>query len=45
MAKIGIERCKDFDLMALDPAAQEALEDLPKEALDKIAAKKDSVAT
>jgi hypothetical protein len=45
MAKIGIEPCKDFDLTTLDPAVQDALKDLPKQALDKIAAKKDSVAT
>jgi hypothetical protein len=45
MAKIGIEPCKEFDLAALDPAVQDALKDLPQQALDKIGANKDSVAT
>jgi hypothetical protein len=45
MAKIGIEPCKEFDLAALDPAVQDALKDLPQQALDKLAATKESVGT
>jgi len=37
-AKIGFEPCKPFTLSNLDPAAQAALKDLPKTALDKIGA-------
>jgi hypothetical protein len=36
MAKIGIEPCKPFTLAKLDPAAQQALRDLPRDALQKI---------
>ncbi|MBS0320716.1 MAG: DUF1254 domain-containing protein [Proteobacteria bacterium] len=42
MAKIGVVPCKPFDMTKLDPAAQAALKDLPKAALDKIAAAKAS---
>ncbi|WP_244500398.1 DUF1214 domain-containing protein [Methyloceanibacter methanicus] len=41
MAEIGIEPCKPFDLGALDKDVQDALEALPKEALDKIEANRD----
>jgi hypothetical protein len=40
MAKIGIEPCQPFDLSMLDPAAQLALKDLPKNALDLIGSKR-----
>jgi hypothetical protein len=36
MAKIGIEPCKPFTLGKLDPAAQQALRNLPQDALQKI---------
>lgn len=36
MAKIGLEPCKPFDMAKLDPAAQQALQNLPVEALRKI---------
>ncbi len=45
IAKIGLEPCKDFDLGALAPAVQDALKDLPKEALDKINADKAAMGT
>jgi hypothetical protein len=45
MAKMGVEPCKEFNLAALDPPVRDALADLPQQALDKIAANKDSVAT
>ena len=45
MAKIGIEPCKEFDIAALDPVGQDALKELPQQALDKIAATKESVGT
>lgn len=36
MAKIGIVPCEEFDLTALDSATQNALKDLPQEAVKKI---------
>lgn len=41
MAEIGIEPCKPFDVSALDPTVQNALNDVPQEALDKIEANRD----
>lgn len=43
MAQIGIVPCKEFDLAALDQATQDALKNLPQEALDKIAAHRASL--
>ena len=45
LAKIGIEPCKNFEMAKLDPAAQAALKDLPKTALDKIGANQKSLGT
>src|SRR5262245_5807282 len=43
MAKIGIVPGKPFDKAKLDPAVQAALKDIPKVALEKIEANKNSV--
>jgi hypothetical protein len=43
MAKIGLEPCKPFDMIALDSTTQEALKDLPQRALKKIAANRNSL--
>lgn len=42
MAEIGIEPCKPFDISALDADTQNALETLPKDALDHIVTNRDS---
>ena len=41
-AKIGFEPCKPFEMAKFDPAVQAALKDLPKSALDKINANRES---
>jgi hypothetical protein len=43
MAKIGIVPGQPFDMNKLDPAVQDALKDIPQEALKKIEANRDSL--
>jgi len=43
MARIGLEPCKPFNLGKLDPAAQAALSNIPRTALQRIEANKDSL--